>query len=596
MSARARGDERRARARRAPVGASEHELASLTSADDVDVERADEKQSRSTFRALFALARRDARTLSLGVASLFARLPFSVSMPHWMSAAIGGAMDGDRERFARAFWFFVAAGVANGLLDFWNVYLFSAAQTSIVRRLRRRAFGSTLRKRMAWFDEQQSGATASVISNDASQVGANLSWLFRSCIEAVVRVAGIGVYLLWVKLELGLLALTVVPITSVVNYFYGRVMSENSAKVQETLATANSVVQETLSNIRTVRSFAHEKSERERFGVAIEAWYSKSLRAAQLSGVYYTFNYSILTACFVPATILYVGSNYVLRGEMHAEVLVAAMLYSAILQEYFGNLLSSFTNLFAARGAAEELFKLLDDDNQENARQGNALLSSDVKGEVSFERVSFAYPARPNAKVLNDVSFVIQPGEFVAIVGRSGCGKSTIFSLLQRFYDGYSGRITIDGHDITGLSKIYLRRRMLALVGQEPVLFQGTILSNIAYASTEGIDRERAVLCAKVALIHDAIEDDIGGYETLVGERGCTLSGGQKQRIAIARALYADPKILLLDEPTSALDAEAEAIVTSALRAAAQGRTAIVISHDPVDGFVDRTLELSKAV
>ena len=580
--------------------ANDRELADPLSSTDDDLERGLLRGAKTgakvSFRSLFQLAKQDASTLALGVLSLFVRLPFSVSMQHWMSAAIGGAMDGDRGRFEYNWYAFLIAGACNGLLDFWNVYLFSIAQTSIVRRLRRRAFSATLKKRMAWFDARTSGATASTLSNDCSQVGANLSWLFRSCIEAVVRVVGVGGYLLWVKFELGLLALTVVPVTATINYFYGTVMSENAKRVQDTLGKSNEVVQEALSNIRTVRSFAHEKSERGRFKHAVDAWYAESLRSAQLSGVYYTINYSLLTACFVPATILYVGSGYVLRGEMHAEVLVAAMLYSAILQEYFGNLLSSFTNLFAARGAAEELFKILDGGNgeeEDDAQMGDKLLESSIMGEIAFENVSFAYPTRPNIRVLSGVSFVVKPSEIVGIVGRSGSGKSTLFSLLQRFYGDYSGKITLDGNNIETLKKRWLRRKCFALVGQEPVLFNGSILFNIAYASSGTIDRERAMQCAKIALIHDVIENELGGYETPVGERGCQLSGGQKQRVAIARALYSEPKVLLLDEPTSALDAEAETIVTAALRSAAKNRTTLVISHVPVDSFVDRTIELS---
>ena len=531
----------------------------------------------------------------LGTLSLLARLPFSVSMPHFMSAAIGGAMDGDRERFHFNLCAFLVAGGVNAGMDFFNVFLFSAAQASIVKRLRKRAFWSTLRKNATWFDARSSGATTSTLSNDASQVGSNLSWLFRSCVEAVVRVVGIGLYLLfWVDFRLGALALTVVPISSVVNYFYGQILSQNAAKVQETLGKSNAIVHETLANIRTVRSFANERLERKRFGRAVEEWYVESYRAAKLSGVYYTFMYSLISACLVPASILYRGGGYVLDGEMHAEKLIASMLYSAILQEYFGNLLSSFTNLFAARGAAVEIFKILSNDTLDAEMMHGATPSTtEVRGEIAFEDVSFAYATRPDVRVLSGVDFTVKPGEIVGIVGRSGAGKSTVFSLLQRFYSGFSGKISIDGRDVTTLNPHWLRREFFALVGQEPVLFDGTIISNIAYARlSDGIDRQRAMECAKTALIHDVIINDLGGYDTAVGERGCQLSGGQKQRIAIARALYADPKVLLLDEPTSALDAEAEAIVTDALRKAARGRTTIVISHTPVEEFVDRTLEL----
>ena len=568
-----------------------------TEDDDDEEEDAPSPSSPNgvSFSRLIRLARRDARPLILGTLSLLARLPFSVSMPHFMSAAIGGAMDGDRERFHFNLCAFLVAGGVNAGMDFFNVFLFSAAQASIVKRLRKRAFWSALRKNATWFDARSSGATASTLSNDASQVGSNLSWLFRSCVEAVVRVVGIGLYLLfWVDFRLGALALTVVPISSVVNYFYGQILSQNAAKVQETLGKSNAIVHETLANIRTVRSFANERLERKRFGRAVEEWYVESYRAAKLSGVYYTFMYSLISACLVPASILYRGGGYVLDGEMHAEKLIASMLYSAILQEYFGNLLSSFTNLFAARGAAVEIFKILSNDTLDaEMTHGATPSTTEVRGEIAFEDVSFAYATRPDVRVLSGVDFTVKPGEIVGIVGRSGAGKSTVFSLLQRFYSGFSGKISIDGRDVTTLNPHWLRREFFALVGQEPVLFDGTIISNIAYARlSDGIDRQRAMECAKTALIHDVIINDLGGYDTAVGERGCQLSGGQKQRIAIARALYADPKVLLLDEPTSALDAEAEAIVTDALRKAARGRTTIVISHTPVEEFVDRTLEL----
>ena len=552
---------------------------------------------RVTFTQLLSLAKREWDTLLFGTLSLLVRLPFSVSMPHFTSVAIGASIDGDEARFRANVTRFLVVGVVNGVLDFSNVFLFALAQSRVARRLRNRAFAATLRKNMAYFDARTSGKINSTVTNDTSAVSANLSWLLRSCVEAVVRCVGVGAYLLfWVNFELGALALVVIPITSVVNYFYGKLLSANAESVQETLAKSNGVAQETISNIVTVRSFANEPFERRRFGDAIDEWYEQSYRAAQLSGWYYSFMYSLVSACFVPAAILYVGGGFVVDGSMHAEKLVATMLYSAILQEYFGNLLSSFTNLFAARGAAAELFKVLAKNEREDddADNGATLPIDDVKGAISFSNVSFSYPTRPDIPALSGVSFDVSPGEIIGIVGRSGCGKSTVFALLQRFYTEFSGDITLDGARIETLSPNWLRRHCFALVGQEPVLFNGTILSNIAYARLgAGIDRERAIECAKTALIHDVIEDELGGYDTHVGERGCQLSGGQKQRVAIARALYSSPRVLLLDEPTSALDLEAESIVTAALRKAARGRTTIVISHTPVDSFVDRTLELS---
>ena len=539
-----------------------------------------------SFAELLALARKDAAPLVLGTVSLLVRLPFSVAMPHFMSTAIGAAMDGDRARFARSVRAFAACGVTNGALDFWNVFAFGVAQSGIVKRLRVRAFGATLCKTMPWFDARTSGTTASVLSNDASQVGANLSWVLRASLESVARVCGVGAYLLiWVNVKLGALALVVVPISSAVNYFYGRVMSASAKEVQEALATANDVAYETLSNIRTVRSFAKEDFERWRFEGAINKWYDASYRAAIISGVYYTVMYSLIGACLVPATILYYGGLLVLRGEMHAEKLVATMLYSAILQEYFGNLLSSCTNVFAARGAAAELFKILERDFEDADDSKSTVIvptttASDTpaQGAIVFDDVSFAYPTRPDVRVLSHVSFAIAPNELVHLKGGSGCGKSTVISLLQRFYGNYSGKITLDGVDIRALRPNWLRSKYFALVGQEPVLFATSVVSNIAYGD-RSIDLARVKWCAKQALIHDVIENELGGYDAVVGERGCQISGGQKQRVAIARALYADPKVLLLDEPTSALDADAERIVMQCVKRCVRGRAAVVVSH-----------------
>jgi len=556
----------------------------------IDDEPSTSSSSRVTFGQLFRLARDDARALALGTATLLLRLPFSIAMPHFMSRAIGAAMDGDRDKFVSNVSRFTVVGVVNAALDFWNVFLFALARTRIIERLRVRAFAMTLGKSMTWFDARASGTTASILANDANEVGGNLTWVLRACVESAARVCGIGAYLLfWVNFRLGILALVVVPISSAVNYFYGRRVSASAEKVQDALASANAVVCETLANIRTVRSFAKENYERRRFAGSIEKWYDASYRAAVLTGVYYTVMYSFLGACAVPAMILYAGGRLVIAGDMHAEKLVATMLYSAILQEYFGNLLSSFTNLFAARGAAKELFKILERDDafDVNADEGIVIEPlSDVRGEITFENVSFAYPTRPEISVLSGLSFSIAPNEVVALKGPSGSGKSTVISLVQRFYGNYTGKITLDGVDVKTLKPNWLRSKVFALVGQEPVLFAGSVLSNIAYGAGT-VDVARVKSCAKLALIHDVIESELGGYDAVVGERGCTISGGQKQRIAIARALYADPKVLLLDEPTSALDVDAERIVIQALRESVKNRTAIVISHKIFDALVD---------
>ena len=559
---------------------------------------------RASFAKLLQLAEPDSRWILFGILSLLVRLPFSVSMPHFVAMTIGAVVDGNQQKFTKNVQYFLYAGVINGLLDFWNVFLFSFAQTRIVRRLRRDVFRSILRKKIEWFDSRTTGRVASMLSSDCGEIASDLSWVFRNCVECVVRVLGVSAYLVWLDYRLGALATAAVPASAIANHFYGKWMARNSARVQETLASANDVAHEAIGNVRTVRAFANEAYENDRYGFAVSRWYKESVEQAIFSGGYFTIFYSLISSCFVPVMILYVGGRLALDEDMGAEKLVAAMLYQSQLQEYFGQLLNAFTSLFKASGSATEVFNCLEEEGEEEEEEeigkekNKKLMKMDsFKGHVQFQNVTFSYPSTSSSatttNVLNSVSFEVKPNEVVKLQGVSGRGKTTCLHLLQKFYKVNRGAITLDGVNIDSLSSEWLRKRVISIVSQEPVLFSGTIFDNIVYGSDEfdvvfdgngrnesNIPREvyeRVVKAAKAALIYDDIALDL--FSKKIGERGCTLSGGQKQRVAIARALFADPKILLLDEPTSALDAESEKIVIEALKRASKGRTVLVVSH-----------------
>ena len=565
------------------------------------------KQNPSaSFAKLLQLAKPDFRWILFGLLSLLVRLPFSVSMPHFVAMTVWAVVDGNQQKFMKNVEYFLYAGVINGLLDFWNVFLFSFAQTRIVRRLRRDVFRSILRKKIEWFDSRTTGRVASMLSSDCGEIASDLSWVFRNCVECVVRVLGVSAYLVWLDYRLGALATAAVPASAIANHFYGRWMARNSARVQETLASANDVAHEAIGNVRTVRAFANEAYENDRYGFAVSRWYKESVEQAIFSGGYFTIFYSLISSCFVPVMILYVGGRLALDEDMGVEKLVAAMLYQSQLQEYFGQLLNAFTSLFKASGSATEVFNCLEEEGEEEEEEedeigkekNKKLMKMDsFKGHVQFQNVTFSYPSTSSSatttKVLNSVSFEVKPNEVVKLQGVSGRGKTTCLHLLQKFYKVNRGAITLDGVNIDSLSSEWLRKRVISIVSQEPVLFSGTIFDNIVYGSDEfdvvfdgngrnesNIPREvyeRVVKAAKAALIYDDIALDL--FSKKIGERGCTLSGGQKQRVAIARALFADPKILLLDEPTSALDAESEKIVIEALKRASKGRTVLVVSH-----------------
>ena len=585
-------------------------------------EEEEEEEEEGKFKKLLSLAKEDRKFIQLGLLSLVVRLPFSIAMPHFVALTIGAVVDMNEQRFKKNVREFLCVGVINALLDFWNVFLFSFAQTRIVKRLRKNVFKKILEKNMEWFDRTSTGRTTSMLSSDCQEIASDLSWVFRNFVECVARVLGVGAYLIWLDVKLGTLALIAVPFSAFANHFYGKWMAKNSKRVQDTLADANEVAFESIGNVRTVKSFANENYENVRYDSAIEKWYKESTQQAIYSGVYFTVFYSLVSACFVPFMILYVGGSFVLNGEMHAEKLVAAVLYQSQLQEYFGQLLNAFTSLYKASGSATEVFKVLDNDDDdvddevenESEKSITALATSGSGIKIDFEKVTFSYPSRQlQNPVLQSLSFTVQANECVLLAGRSGVGKSTCLQLLQKFYRVDSGMIKLNGVNVNSISSKWLLRNIVGIVSQEPVLFAGTIFDNIAYGGLEtddvrneqNVSQEmyaRVIDCAKTALIHDDIANDekdliLGErkYFSKIGERGCTLSGGQKQRIAIARALFVNPRVLLLDEPTSALDKQSEKIVTEALKKASKDRTTICISHNVAafGNFCDRIVNIA---
>jgi ATP-binding cassette subfamily B protein len=328
-----------------------------------------------------------------------------------------------------------------------------------------------------------------------------------------------------------------------------------------------------ISGIRTVRSFGAEEQEvrryRERIGVA----FGLAKHRAALLGV---FNAVIgFTGYVTVGLVVWWGGKMVMADAMSIGDLTAFLLYTGLVAMSVGALAGLYSDFMAASGASQRVFELLDATPTIENQRGAQL--SSVQGHVKFSSVTFHYPSRPDVPVLKGLDFEIRAGGSVALVGQSGVGKSTVAALLLRLYDPTSGIISLDGEDIRALDPRALRG-VIGTVAQEPILFATTILDNIRYAKPRaGLDEVLRV--AKAANAHDFVMQFPEGYDTLVGERGVRLSGGQKQRIAIARALLADPPLLILDEATSALDAESEGLVQEALERLMEGRTTIIIAH-----------------
>ncbi|HEX4449646.1 MAG TPA: ATP-binding cassette domain-containing protein, partial [Kofleriaceae bacterium] len=389
-----------------------------------------------------------------------------------------------------------------------------------------------------------------------------------------VQMAGALVMLFVIDVKLTLFMLAIVPPMMLATIAFGRKIRVMTRGVQDQLAQVSGEVQESLGAIATVQAFVREHHEATRYRGGVEKAFRTTLELVRWRSWFFAI---AMTAGFAGvALVVWLGGRALIAGELSAGALLSFFLYTFFVAGAIGDLASLWASLQRAAGATDRLFAVIDTVPDIRDRDDAKPLPAG-KGAIHFDRVSFAYPARREQKVLDDVSLAIEPGEVIAVVGPSGAGKSTILSLLYRFYDVDAGRVTLEGVDVRELRLAELRGA-LAIVAQEPVLFSGTIRENISYGKI-GASAAEIEQAARDSYAHDFITGFPDGYATMIGERGTKLSGGQKQRIALARALIANPRVLILDEATSNLDAESEAAVQAALARIMADRTTIVVAH-----------------
>jgi ABC-type multidrug transport system fused ATPase/permease subunit len=374
--------------------------------------------------------------------------------------------------------------------------------------------------------------------------------------------------------QLTLLMLLILPLFALGTYVNMKLRHGNQNRDTRLLEDAGQTAAEAIENIRTVQSLTREVPVYETFCHYLERPHKQSLRSTQIQAVSYAFSQCIVF--FFYAACFRFGGYLVMQNAMLPLDVFKVFFVIMFCGMTIGWATAYFPEMFKAKVAAGLILKMISE-RPKIDNYSTAGLMTDYKGSVTFDSVYFSYPTRTNAPILRGVGFQVQSGKTIALVGSSGCGKSTVVSLLERFYDPVDGRVLIDDIDLRTFNIRYAREQ-LALVSQEPTLFDFSIADNISYGLT-GVSRERIMDAAKLANIHETIMSFPEGYNTRVGEKGVQLSGGQKQRIAIARALVRNPKVLLLDEATSALDTENEKIVQDALDRAREGRTCIVIAH-----------------
>lgn len=531
---------------------------------------------RSTLQRLLPRLRPHRMAVSIAAVALVLSAAIGLAFPIAVQYLLDAAFEsGSSEGLNRIAQLLLVLFGFQAVMNFVQVFLLGATSERVVAGLRTDLFGHLLTLSPGFFSERNSGELTSRLSSDCSTLGTVLSHQIAEFFRQILFLFGGLIILSFLHSQLMLTAVMVAPVVVLSAFAFGRLLKKQSIRVQDSLASANATAEEALTQIPTVQSFVREGWEEKRYGDRIRTALHDAVRRALVRGGF--FGLVTLIAFGGVVAVLWEGGRLVIAQEITAGMLVSFLLYAVTIAAAITALASLWSGFQEAMGAAQRVFELLDTEpGIREPRHSEALPPASESSGLVFHDVWFRYGVE-EPWILRGLNVTIRPGEIVALVGASGAGKTTLASLVPRFWDATQGTITLRGADLRRIPLIELRTAV-GIVPQEPLLFADTIAANIGYgkphATQEEIER-----AARHAHAHEFIETLAAGYETPVGERGVRLSGGQRQRIAIARIFLKEPEVLILDEATSSLDSESEQLVEQALETVMCGRTTLIIAH-----------------
>jgi ABC-type multidrug transport system fused ATPase/permease subunit len=469
---------------------------------------------------------------------------------------------------------FILFGIQS-LASYFRVVIFTNVTENTLRDVRYDAFSRLIYMPMDFFNQNKVGELTSRISSDIAQLQETLRTTIAEFFRQIVIVVGGIIFLGIISMKLALIMLATVPVMAIIAVFFGRYIKKLSVKAQDETANSNVVIEENLTGISNVKSFTNEALALFKYKMSIDEIRKLNIKSGLWRGLFVSFIVFCLFGAIVfiiwQGLLMTQGPNPTLSHQnFYSFIMLTVMMGASI-----GSLPELYANIQKSIGSTERLISIIRTPGEKELLTGKE--KPTITGKVEFKNVRFYYPQRPDVEVLKSINLTAEPNETIALVGSSGAGKTTIASLLLRFFETSEGQLCFDEVDNKNIDIEYLRSKM-ALVPQEVILFAGTIYDNIAFGKPEASEEE-VKKAAQQANALEFINSFPEGFKTQVGDRGIQLSGGQKQRIAIARALLKNPTILILDEATSALDSESEKLVQEALETLMKGRTSFVIAH-----------------